>query len=320
MELSIIYVNWNSLDYLRESIASIFQETQNVGFEIIVVDNASPEPGVDSLRDAFPSIKIVHSDKNLGFAGANNLGFRHSAGEYVLFLNPDTRLVAPSVEVLLARHKTLPDAGIVGCKLLNTDLSVQLSSIQTYPTILNQAMDAEYLRLRWPECPLWRIAPLFSENAGLIKVDIIPGACMLLRRSVFEQVGMFSEEYFMYAEDLDLNYKVKAAGFSNYYVGETAIIHHGGTSSSRQKVSQWATIMKFRAMVQLFRKTRGGIYAMGYRLAMGTVAVGRLTLLGLLSLFGSLVSDHESLAYSREKWKTVLKLSAGWPDVAVERR
>jgi GT2 family glycosyltransferase len=320
MDLSIIYVNWNSLDYLRESIASVIEQTHSVAYEIIVVDNASPEPGVDLLEQTFPDVKIIHSENNLGFAGANNLGFRHSTGEFVLFLNPDTKLMAPSIDLLISRHKSLPDAGIVGCKLLNTDLSVQLSSIQTYPTILNQAMDAEYLRLRWPECPLWKIAPLFSEKVSLMKVEIIPGACMLLRRSVFQQIGLFSEEYFMYAEDLDLNYKVKAAGLTNYYVGETAIIHHGGTSSSRQRVSHWATIMKYRAMVQLFRKTRGSVYALGYRLAMGVVATGRLMLLGLMSLLGNLVSDRESLNYSREKWKTVLKLTAGWQDVAVERR
>ena len=320
MDLSIIYVNWNSLDYLRESIASVIEQTHSVAYEIIVVDNASPAPGVDSLKQSFPDVTIIHSEKNLGFAGANNLGFRRSAGEFVLFLNPDTKLMAPSIDLLIARHKSLPDAGIVGCKLLNTDLSVQLSSIQTYPTILNQAMDAEYLRLRWPECPLWKIAPLFSEKVSLMKVEIIPGACMLLRRSVFEQIGLFSEEYFMYAEDLDLYYKVKAAGLTNYYVGETAIIHHGGTSSSRQRVSHWATIMKYRAMVQLFRKTRGSVYALGYRLAMGVMATGRLMLLGLMSLLGNLVSDRESLNYSREKWKTVLKLTAGWQDVAVERR
>jgi GT2 family glycosyltransferase len=315
MDLSIIYVNWNSLDYLRESIASVYQQTHSVLFEIIVVDNASPERGVDSLKETFPEITIVHSDKNLGFAGANNLGFRHSVGEYVLFLNPDTKLIAPSIDLLLAHLRILPDAGITGCKLLNTDLSVQLSSIQTYPTILNQAMDAEYLRLRWPECWLWKISPLFAENVTLMKVDVIPGACMLLRRTVFERVGLFSEDYFMYAEDLDLNYKVKAAGLTNYYVGETAIIHHGGTSSSRQNVSHWATIMKYRAMVKLFRKTRGRAYAFGYRLAMGAVAIGRLALLALLSPFGSMVVDRESLRYSRNKWTTVLKLVAGWQDV-----
>jgi GT2 family glycosyltransferase len=317
MQLSIIYVNWNSLDYLRESIASVYEHTHSFPFEIIVVDNASPERGVDSLKDSFPGLVIVHSDKNLGFAGANNLGFRHSVGEHVLFLNPDTKLIAPSIDLLLARLRVLPDAGIVGCKLLNTDLSVQLSSIQTYPTILNQAMDAEYLRLRWPECPLWKIAPLFSENVTLIKVDVIPGACMLLRRTLFEQVGLFSEDYFMYAEDLDLNYKVKAEGFANYYVGETAIIHHGGKSSSRQKVSHWATIMKYRAMVQLFRKMRGRVYAFAYRVAMGVVAIGRLVLLVLLMPFGNILGDRESLKFSLEKWKTVLKWAVGWQNAVV---
>jgi GT2 family glycosyltransferase len=317
MKLSIIYVNWNSLDYLHDSIASVYQHTHTVEFEIVVVDNASPERGVESLQGAFPKVKIVQSEKNLGFAGANNLGFHHSTGEYVLFLNPDTKLIAPSIDLLVARFEALPDAGILGCKLLNTDLSVQLSSIQTYPTILNQAVDAEYLRLRWPQCPLWKIAPLFSTNVALLKVDVIPGACMLLRRKVFEAVGMFSEDYFMYAEDLDLNYKVRAAGFSSYYVGETALIHHGGRSSSRQRVTHWATIMKYRAMVRLFRKTRGRLYAFAYRMAMALVAVGRLALLALAAPFGNVLWRKESVHFSLKKWKTVFEWAVGFEDAAV---
>lgn len=317
MELSIVYVNWNSVDYLRESISSVYRHAQDNNFEIIVVDNASPEPGVDSLKVTFPDISVVRSDRNLGFAGANNLGFRHSTGEYILFLNPDTKLIGPSINLLLERIKTLPDAGIVGCKLLNTDLSVQLSSIQTYPTILNQAVDAEYLRLRWPQCWLWKIAPLFSEKTSLVKVDVIPGACMMLRRKVFENVGMFSEDYFMYAEDLDLNFKIKGAGLTNYYAGETAIVHHGGGSSARQNVSQWATIMKYRAMSRLFCKTRGRLYAFAYRITMGCVAIGRLILLTLLSLSRAAGWDRESARVSVEKWKTVFKWAVGWRDVAV---
>jgi GT2 family glycosyltransferase len=193
---------------------------------------------------------------------------------------------------------------------------VQLSSIQVYPTILNQAVDAEYLRLRWPSCPLWKIAPLFAENVKQLKVDVIPGACMMLRRAVFEQVGGFSEDYFMYAEDLDLNYKVKAAGYTNYYVGETAIIHHGGRSSSRQKVSNWSTIMKYRAMTQLFRKTRGNAYAFGYRVAMGAVAVARLAILGLIAPVARMFSRGDSLQFSLEKWKTVFKWAVGAQSIA----
>src|SRR5450432_1580696 len=137
MDLSIIFVNWNSLNYLRECVPSIYQHTTDLSFEIIVVDNASPEGHIEELQQEFPDVRVIKSDVNLGFAGANNLGFRHATGANVLFLNPDTRLTGPSIRIMLDRLNSLPNAGIVGCKLLK-DLSIQLSSIQTFPTILNQ--------------------------------------------------------------------------------------------------------------------------------------------------------------------------------------
>jgi GT2 family glycosyltransferase len=167
---------------------------------------------------------------------------------------------------------------------------------------------------------LWEIAPLFSDGVRALKVEVIPGACMLLRREVFEQVGGFSEDYFMYAEDLDLNYKLKAGRFSNYYVGETAIIHHGGKSSSRQQVSHWATVMKYRAMVRLFHKTRGGWYAFLYRITMGAVATGRLALMALISPLANLVWDREALRLSSGKWKSVLVWAVGGQEFAKDCR
>src|ERR1700751_821083 len=92
MDLSIICVNWNSLEYLRECLASVYQNTQGISFEIIVVDNASPEGGVETLLEKFPEIVIVQSAENVGFACANNLGFQRALGKYVLLLNPDTRM------------------------------------------------------------------------------------------------------------------------------------------------------------------------------------------------------------------------------------
>ena len=320
MELSIICVNWNSVDYLRECIASVYEHTRDISFEIIVVDNASSQDGVDTLKEQFPEVTIIKSATNLGFAGANNVGFRQSTGAYVLLLNPDTELISPAINVMLARTKSLPDAGIVGCRLLNTDLSVQLTAIQKFPTILNQVLDLEYLQLRWPHCPLWEIAPLFSTDVKLIQVEVISGACMLLRREVFEQVGMFSEEYFMYAEDIDLNYKVKSAGFTNYYVGEAAMIHHGGKSSSRQDVSYWATTMKYRAMRRLFQKTRGRLYGSMYRVAMGCAAVGRLTVLALAYPLGNIVWDREALRFATKKWIVILRWALGQQRMALQDR
>ena len=319
VNLSIIYVNWNSVEFLRRSIASVYRHTKDTSFEIIVVDNASPEIGIDSVKQQFPQILLLKSPSNLGFAGGNNLGFRHSRGDYLLLLNPDTELCEPSIDVLMQRILRLPDAGIVGCKLLNSDGSVQLSSIQKFPTILNQALDAEYLQLRWPRCPLWQTASLFAAGAGLIRAEAISGACMLLRRHVFEQVGLMSEDYFMYAEDIDLSYKVRRAGFVNYYVGQTAILHHGGRSSAKQSVSNWATIMKYRAMVKLFQNTRGRFYAGAYRAAMGSVAAGRLILLAVAVPFSRVFEQHERVKLAFSKWKAVLGWAVGWRAFAAEK-
>jgi N-acetylglucosaminyl-diphospho-decaprenol L-rhamnosyltransferase len=306
-EVSIICVNWNSLDYLCECISSIYEYASNVTFELVVVDNASTEEGFERLTQQFPLVNVVKSDRNLGFGAANNLGFRHSTGRHILLLNPDTKLIGPALRIMLDRIKSLPDAGIVGCKLLNTDLSVSTSSIQTFPTIVNQLLTVEWLRVRFPSCPLWDLGPLFSENGQPIKVDVIPGACMMLRRDIFERVGLLSEDYFMYAEDIDLNYKVRQLGMSSYYVGEAQIVHHGGRSSSRQKTSQWSTVMTYRAMLKFYQKSRGRLYAAAYRLAMGFAAVIRLALLSMLLPFG----DRQGTRWAIAKWSTILKWALG---------
>ncbi len=315
MDVSIICVNWNSLDYLRECIASIYQFTHGIQFEVIVVDNASPEGGVETLNQQFPEVRIIKSDRNLGFAGANNLGFKASSGEYVLLLNPDTRLHNPAINLLLEAARSLPDAGIVGGKLLNADLSVQTAAVQKFPTILNQLANIEALRVRWPGCFLWDISPLYSDQSEPIRVDVIPGACMMLRRQVFERAGMLTEDYFMYGEDIDLNYKVNRGGLASYYVGAAEIVHHGGRSSSRQKVSQWSTIMKYRAMVRFYRMSHGWLYSALYQAAMGASAALRLVLLALAFPF----SDREIVRSASSKWSTVLKWSVGLEHVGASR-
>jgi N-acetylglucosaminyl-diphospho-decaprenol L-rhamnosyltransferase len=316
MDLSVICVNWNSADYLRDCIDSIYENTVGVSFEIVVVDNASPEGRLETLQARFPDISITRSERNLGFAGANNVGFQQSSGDYVLFLNPDTKLLGPAITTMLGFMKGHPSVGIVGGKLLNSDLSVSTTSIQRFPTILNQLLNVESLRLRWPTFPLWDLGPLFSRSSRPVRVEVIPGACMLLRRAVFEEAGMFSEDYFMYAEDLDLNHKINRLGLANYYVGDAVILHYGGKSSSRQTVSQWATIMKHRAMVRLFTKTHGRIYGSMYQAAMGASAVARLFLLAILFPFG----DRRTVRSALEKWSVVLKWALGLCRIALHDR
>lgn len=309
MDLSIVLVNWNSVPYLRECLTSIYQNTHNISFEIVVIDNASPDGGIDTLTTAFPNITIVKSKHNLGFAAANNIAFQHTKGENILFLNPDTQIIGAAIPLMLDRLKTLSDAGIVGCKLLNTDLSIQTSCIQKYPTILNQVLDIEHLRLRWPECPLWAIGPLFLASTKPVKVESVSGACLMIKRDVFERVNLFSEEYFMYAEDIDLCHKVSRIGLANYYVGEAVVIHHGGKSSGQVEVTQWATIMKFRAMTRFCFKTRGKAYSLCFRLAMGCAAAVRLAAILAIATCGG---EFVNVRIATAKWRAVLGWATGF--------
>jgi len=311
MKLSIIIVNWNSLGYLRKCLTSLYEHVRDLSFEVIVVDNASPEPGIESLNADFPDVVVIKSNINLGFAGANNLGFSRSSGEYVLFLNPDTEVTDNAFKTMLDESLSVPDPGVIGCKLLNSDLTVQTSCIQTFPTIPNQLLDYEYLRLRWPACFFWSIDALFSESENPVPVEVISGACMLLRRDVFERAGMFTEDYFMYAEDLDLCYKVKALGFRNYYVGKAQVIHHGGRSSDLVNVSNWSIIMRFKAVHKFCVKRQGSLYGSLFRATMGAAALLRVVLLSLAKPFAGNDSRKQSIKNSTSKWWAVLKWSYG---------
>src|SRR5262249_2706071 len=157
------------------------------------------------------------SKKNLGFAGANNAAFAHSRGRNVLFLNPDTEVMGNALSVMCSALDAIPDAGGVGCTLLNSDLSLQTSCIQAFPSILNQTLDFDFLQHLFPKSTLWGMRPLYAPAGPAVTVDIISGACLMVRRITFEQVGQFSTDYFMYAEDMDLCYKFTLAGWRNYF-------------------------------------------------------------------------------------------------------
>src|SRR5450432_3270389 len=117
MDLSVILVNWNSLDYLRPCLASIYKQVQGLSFEVIVVDNASTKDDLDTLQPEFPNAIMIKSAANLGFAGANNLGYKRSTGDYLLLLNPDTEILGDAIQVLVREAQKRPRAGIVGGKL-----------------------------------------------------------------------------------------------------------------------------------------------------------------------------------------------------------
>jgi N-acetylglucosaminyl-diphospho-decaprenol L-rhamnosyltransferase len=281
VELSIIIVNWNSADYVLACIRSIRKQTSKVCYEIIVVDNASFDCCGDRLASGDPGVVFVQSRTNLGFACANNLGVQHAHGSVLLFLNPDTVVLDQAIERLYKAFQTLQNPGVVGCRLLNSDGSLQTSCVQAFPTVLNQTLDAEILRRWFPNCAIWGTEALFRIGAKPAEVEAVSGACMMMRRDAFDRVHGFSTDYFMYAEDLDLSFKTRRAAFRNYYLSEPAIIHHGGGSSQRT-ISKFSTVMMAESVSRFLGKSRGAIYSSGYRFSLSIAAAIRLALLCLI--------------------------------------
>lgn len=315
MDLSIIIVNWNSAAFLRECLLSIYATATHLKFEVIVIDNASFDGSELMVRREFPAVKFIQSKRNLGFAGANNVAFAHSSGRNVLFLNPDTEVTGNALSVMCSALDAIPDAGAVGCKLLNSDLSVQTSCIQAFPSLLNQTLDFDFLQRWFPNSRLWGLRPLYASGNPASTVDIISGACLMIRRMVFEQVGQFSTDYFMYAEDMDLCYKVTQAGWRNYFIGHATVVHHEGRSSSTRP-NYFATIMMRESKFTFIRLRHGRAYALCHRCATGVISITRLFILAAVLPLAALLRQSRRVKRSIGKWFKVLRWSLGFENWA----
>jgi len=310
-DLSIIIINWNSVRFLRKCLASIDANTKNTSFEVIVIDNASGDGCGDMLRTKFPRVRFVQSSTNLGFAAANNLGVQHASGKCLLFLNPDTELAGPAIDRMMEFLEAHNDAGIVGAKLLNSDLSIQTSCIQNFPTVLNRVIDAELLRRLFPMLPFWGTRPLLKASDTTAQVEVISGACQMIRRELFDRVGGFDASYFMYAEDADLCMRTHRSKSRNYYVGCAVVIHHGGQSSGTVSGGNFTAIMMRESLHSFFRQNYGRMHAFVYRSAMALSAVLRLILLAGAALTTLGLVRRNALLRAIAKWKSIFRWTIG---------
>ncbi|MCU1325106.1 MAG: glycosyl transferase family 2 [Bryobacterales bacterium] len=296
-------VTWRCLADVRKCLASIYRHTGDVDFEVLVVDNASGDDSEAQIASDFPQVRFIQSGANVGFARANNIGFAHSKGDLILFLNPDTELesnVLSEVLRYMNRHELV---GAAGVRLLNSDGSLQDSCVQAYPTIVNQVLDSAFLRKTFPRSFLWGNRILTDPN-GNRDVEAVSGAFFITRREVCAKVGGFTESYFMYGEDLDLSYKVRATGFALHCIHECAVIHHGGRSSS-SRGRFFAHLRQRESIRQFLELRRGRFYARGYRFAMAAAACIRLALL-FAGRINAKASSGAAIQETRERWKAIL--------------
>ncbi|MEE9258074.1 MAG: glycosyltransferase family 2 protein, partial [Nitrospinaceae bacterium] len=216
-ELSIVLVNYKSADHTRECIRSIRNNVKDAGCEIIVVDNASGDGGVETIRKEFPETALIENQSNLGFAKAVNQGIRSSSGKYVWLLNNDTVVLPGALEAMLQTMDRFPETGILGCRLLNPDKTPQESfgRMSGFPGDLAQKLFMNRLM----ECYSNPLAAKVVDRmyAREKEVGWVCGACMLCRREALEDAGLMDENFFMYKEDVDLCIGVRRRGWGVRY-------------------------------------------------------------------------------------------------------
>lgn len=255
MKLSVIIVNYNVKFYLEQCLLSVFKATKNIATEVFVVDNHSRDGSVDYLTDRFPSVNIISSNHNLGFARANNIAIRQCSGDYVLLLNPDTIVGENALDEVVAFMDAHPKAGGVGVCMLKVDGTPAMESRRGFPTPLTAFYKMSGLCARFPKSRRfghYYMGYLPWNSAE--KIEVISGAFCMVRHEALDKIGLLDEDFFMYGEDIDLSYRLLKGGYENWYV-PARILHYKGESTHK---SSFAYVHVFYdAMFIFFRKHYG---------------------------------------------------------------
>ena len=259
--LSVVIVNWNVRDLLRQCLTSIYASWRPPPetIEVIVVDNASHDGSSEMVCHEFPQVTLIANRENLGFTAGNNQALRQARGRYVMLLNPDAEIVGQALTDLMAYMDAHPGVGVIAPKLLNADGSVQ-SSRRRFPTLATAFLESTVLQQWWADNRILRAYYMQDRSDDEIQqVDWSVGACLMVRREVIEQVGLLDEGFFMYSEEMDWCYRIKRAGWQIVYFPNAQVIHYGGQSSKQVIAAQHIHFQ--RSKIRFFRKHHGAAKA-----------------------------------------------------------
>lgn len=256
MVLSIVIVNWNTKDLLRDCLSSIFHETKDILFEIIVVDNGSTDGTVDMVRKHFSNVTLIENKKNIGYSKANNQAIKISTGRYVCLLNSDTVILenalSKMVRLLDGRH----DIGATTCLLINPDGSHQFGSALGETNLLYMLSVETGLYKKYPKNRIWG-KPFLSylDHSKAHELEVCPSAVIIIRREVFETVGLLDENIFFGVIDWDFSYRVRKWGWKLYFDPDSKVLHYGGKSKS--PISQQLLVRDYECQYYYFWKHYG---------------------------------------------------------------
>ncbi len=268
IDISVCIVNWNTKDLLYECIKSIKEHTSGVTYEIIIVDNNSKDESVAMIRESYPECILIKSDKNLGFSKGNNMAASAAKGRYILYLNPDTLLTSNALHAMFQFLEQDKAYGAVGSKLVNPDGSIQYICARTFPTPLNQLNGLLLLNRIFPNSKFFSTIEIgYWDHLNSREIDCLSGACIMIRRNVTDQLNGFDETIFMYADDVDLCYRIKKAGWKIYYLASESIIHLEGSSSKQKANRHFSTVLQRASNYYFIKKHFGHIKAFWFRLA-----------------------------------------------------
>lgn len=250
--LSVIIVNYNVKYYLEQCLEAVRRASQGLQIEVIVVDNLSTDGSIPYLRERFPEVTFIENKENVGFARANNQAIRMSAGKYVLLLNPDTIVAEHTLSDFIRFMDSHPEAGGAGAYMLRTDGTFAPESRRGLPTPFVAFCKMSGLAALLPQSRVFgRYYMRYLNENEVNEIEIISGACMLLRREALDKVGLLDEDFFMYGEDIDLSYRILKGGYKNYFL-PTRMLHYKGEST--EKSSFRYTYTFYQAMRLFFRK------------------------------------------------------------------
>ena len=254
VNLSIVIVSWNVRDLLRHCLASLEPSRPELDLEVIVVDGASSDGSAEMVAAEFPWVRLLVQDDNVGFTRGNNIGLAQAQGRTLMLLNPDTQVVGAALTTMLRYLDEHPAVGVLGPQLIFPDGQVQ-SSRRRFPTVATAFFESTWLQPVAPRSILCTYYVQDRPDDATCEVDWVMGACLMLRREVYEQVGPLDEGYFMYSEEMEWQRRIKAAGWQVVYLPEARVIHHEG-KSSEQVVAQRHIYFQ-RSKLRYFRQYYG---------------------------------------------------------------
>lgn len=257
VKLSVVIVNYNVKYFLEQCLKAVFKAMQGIDAEVWVVDNNSVDGSLEMVSKNFPWVKVIANTENVGFSKANNQALRLCKGEFTLLLNPDTVVEEESFAKCIAFMEKTPEAGALGVRMVDGSGRFLPESKRGLPTPEVALYKMFGLNRLFPKSQKFGRYHLgFLEENKNHEVEVLAGAFMFIRHEALKNTGLLDETFFMYGEDIDLSYRILKAGYKNYYLAETSIIHYKGESTKKGSAN-YVKIF-YQAMVIFARKHYSG--------------------------------------------------------------